>query len=286
MYAETGLIFRYMQSYSPELQQFEEPYKSHNLNDPMSDLIQASNIYEYDLDLGGEGDLFKAPEPIMEEPISAVDPLYEALMMISCDEGNIVTSQQGLGLSDLDSFLSEQQLLDKALYECEHELMMESSIKSPLSEVFDIKNITVVAKIDGELTEVLDSEAATDAPIQKSASSGNLNYTDMAQHEALMIQNFPEFPQLDLGAVYGMRRAFSEGDIQTLGTQNMGLVQSPLDRIIVSCISEDRREKLSRYRNKKRRRNFGPKIKYACRKALADNQPRIRGRFAKTLERR
>ncbi|XP_010537093.1 PREDICTED: uncharacterized protein LOC104811921 isoform X4 [Tarenaya hassleriana] len=150
----------------------------------------------------------------MEEPISAVDPLYEALMMISCDEGNIVTSQQGLGLSDLDSFLSEQQLLDKALYECEHELMMESSIKSPLSEVFDIKNITVVAKIDGELTEVLDSEAATDAPIQKSASSGNLNYTDMAQHEALMIQNFPEFPQLDLGAVYGMRRAFSEGDIQ------------------------------------------------------------------------
>lgn len=43
-------------------------------------------------------------------------------------------------------------------------------------------------------------------------------------------------------------------------------------------------EKLSRYRIKKAKRNFGRKIKYACRKALAENQPRIRGRFAKTEE--
>ncbi|CAA6661121.1 unnamed protein product [Spirodela intermedia] len=47
---------------------------------------------------------------------------------------------------------------------------------------------------------------------------------------------------------------------------------------------EDRMQKLSRYRKKKTKRNFCRKIKYACRKALADSQPRIRGRFAKTEE--
>lgn len=56
--------------------------------------------------------------------------------------------------------------------------------------------------------------------------------------------------------------------IQTLGTRNVGLVQSQLDRIIISCTSQDRREKLSRYKNKKSRRNFGRKIKVKTRKML------------------
>ncbi|KAL5555372.1 hypothetical protein UlMin_037608 [Ulmus minor] len=46
----------------------------------------------------------------------------------------------------------------------------------------------------------------------------------------------------------------------------------------------ERKEKLPRYRNKKTKRNFGRKIKHACRKALTDSQPRIHGRFAKTEE--
>lgn len=95
------------------------------------------------------------------------------------------------------------------------------------------------------------------------------------------------------------------------------MIHSPLHPPVFSnCTSEERLEKLSRYRNKKTKRNFGRKIKvmknrqlcfnsnnekvfntnyekliiicsrfqYACRKALADSQPRIRGRFAKTDE--
>ncbi|KAF8114858.1 hypothetical protein N665_0033s0048 [Sinapis alba] len=281
MYADSGLMLGYMQNCSPDIQQFEDLFKSYKLSDAEMNnaFAESSNMHEYDI--GEEGDLFKAPDPILEEPISAVDPLSAALTMISCGQD----SSQGLcELPDLDlgSLQSGQQLLDKAFYECEQDLMMKSAMESTFSDVLDIKNVSDVSdtKNVSVVTAINENQ-----DMQKSISSGNLSCMDwsQAQQEAVAIQNFPDFAQLDFGSVYGMRRAFSEGDIQKLGT---GLAQSPLDRIIVSCTSEDRREKLSRYRNKKSRRNFGRKIKYACRKALADSQPRIRGRFAKTEERK
>ncbi|KAM5553343.1 cell wall protein DAN4-like [Rosa sericea] len=44
---------------------------------------------------------------------------------------------------------------------------------------------------------------------------------------------------------------------------------------------EERKEKIHRYMKKRNERNFTKKIKYACRKTLADSRPRVRGRFAK-----
>ncbi|KAL0734594.1 hypothetical protein Bca4012_010804 [Brassica carinata] len=290
MYADSGLMLRYMQNCSPDIQQFEDLFKSYKLSDAEMNnaFAESSNLHEYDI--GEEGDLFKAPDPILEGPILAVDPLSAALTMISCGEDS---SQGFCELPDLDlgSLQSGQQLLDKAFYECEQDLMMKSAMESSFSDVLDIKNIPDVQDIKN-VSDVLDIKNPSvvtaineNQDMQKSISSGNLSSMDwsQAQQEAVVIQNFPDFAQLDFSSDYGMRRAFSEGDIQKLGT---GLAQSPLDRIIVSCTSEDRREKLSRYRNKKSRRNFGRKIKYACRKALADSQPRIRGRFAKTEERK
>ncbi|KVH90028.1 CCT domain-containing protein [Cynara cardunculus var. scolymus] len=48
--------------------------------------------------------------------------------------------------------------------------------------------------------------------------------------------------------------------------------------------AEERKEKILRYRAKRTQRNFNKTIKYACRKTLADNRPRIRGRFARNDE--
>ncbi|KAK4759145.1 hypothetical protein SAY87_020446 [Trapa incisa] len=50
------------------------------------------------------------------------------------------------------------------------------------------------------------------------------------------------------------------------------------------CSPKERKEKIERYRIKKHKRNFNKKIKYACRKTLADSRPRIRGRFARNDE--
>ncbi|XP_010934242.3 uncharacterized protein [Elaeis guineensis] len=47
---------------------------------------------------------------------------------------------------------------------------------------------------------------------------------------------------------------------------------------------EERKEKIHRYMKKRNERNFSKKIKYACRKTLADSRPRVRGRFAKNDE--
>ncbi|KAE8694325.1 PLAC8 family protein [Hibiscus syriacus] len=46
----------------------------------------------------------------------------------------------------------------------------------------------------------------------------------------------------------------------------------------------ERQERISKYRAKRNRRNFNKTIKYACRKTVADNLPRIRGRFARNDE--
>ncbi|KAH6765607.1 hypothetical protein C2S52_016590 [Perilla frutescens var. hirtella] len=48
---------------------------------------------------------------------------------------------------------------------------------------------------------------------------------------------------------------------------------------------EEKKERIERYRSKRNLRNFNKKIKYECRKTLADSRPRVRGRFARNDER-
>ncbi|GLJ23967.1 hypothetical protein SUGI_0455600 [Cryptomeria japonica] len=89
-----------------------------------------------------------------------------------------------------------------------------------------------------------------------------------------------------------MRRVCSAGDIQTLNGIHMSHGStSPLTPDNLSTeeagfkigrySAEERKERIHRYRMKRSERNFNKKIKYACRKTLADSRPRIRGRFAR-----
>ncbi|KAE8733776.1 histone H4-like [Hibiscus syriacus] len=47
---------------------------------------------------------------------------------------------------------------------------------------------------------------------------------------------------------------------------------------------QEKKQRIQRYRFKRNLRNFNKKIKYACRKTLADSRPRIRGRFIRNKE--
>ncbi|KAJ9679836.1 hypothetical protein PVL29_021675 [Vitis rotundifolia] len=204
MYAEAGLLYPYFQCFSQELQQLEEFCFSQKTNASMSHLAQMSTILEYDL--GAEGDLFKAPEPIIEEPVMGLDPMTAAMSMIPCGED--VISPQGLKVSDIESIQSEQ-LLSEVFYECKKDLLAKTVIESPLSEALDIK--IPVARM-GE-TQAAEEKALYEGLFQKSVSSGCLSSMEWVNGTA-MRPNFLDFPGMDFGAAYGMRRAFSDGDIK------------------------------------------------------------------------
>ncbi|XP_057783556.1 zinc finger protein CONSTANS-LIKE 10-like isoform X2 [Salvia miltiorrhiza] len=91
----------------------------------------------------------------------------------------------------------------------------------------------------------------------------------------------------------------STADLQTLSTsESQHMVNGSPSTTLASEISsledptfkvgkisaEERKRKIHRYLKKRNERNFSKKIKYACRKTLADSRPRVRGRFAKNDE--
>ncbi|KAJ0245111.1 CCT motif family protein [Hirschfeldia incana] len=68
-----------------------------------------------------------------------------------------------------------------------------------------------------------------------------------------------------------------------LGKEITGLDDLSFNKVS-KLSAEQRKEKIHRYMKKRNERNFSKKIKYACRKTLADSRPRVRGRFAKNDE--
>ncbi|XP_010266521.1 PREDICTED: uncharacterized protein LOC104604011 [Nelumbo nucifera] len=276
MYADFGVadLFPYFQGFSLEVEPLEEFCGFQKNNASTSNLIQTFTISEYDL--GGEGDLFKAPEPIIEEPEMALDPITAAVSVISSGEN--VMSYQIIKDTDMESIQGEH-LLSEVFYGCKNALMAKSAISSP--EVSDIKFPSMLME-DVPIAEK--DQLVMEGPIEKTFSSECLSSMEWTNCGAIR-PNFLDF-QVDFDDAYGIRRAFSEGDIQTLGDGNMNFIHSHFKRpfTIGNYTIEERMQRLSRYRKKKMKRNFGRKIKYACRKALADSQPRVRGRFARTEE--
>ncbi|XP_019180551.1 PREDICTED: uncharacterized protein LOC109175683 isoform X2 [Ipomoea nil] len=106
--------------------------------------------------------------------------------------------------------------------------------------------------------------------------------------------------QVDNGRLFcpdTISRAYNfSNDLQAVSSESQHLSTStPLASEITSLEDstfkvgklsvEQRKEKIHRYLKKRNERNFSKKIKYACRKTLADSRPRVRGRFAKNDER-
>ncbi|KAH9603612.1 hypothetical protein KSS87_015988 [Heliosperma pusillum] len=226
MYAETGLMFPYFQNFSHEIQSLEEFCYSQKPSASLDSIITTSAISDYDL--GCEGDLFKAPELIIEEPMEQLDPIMTAALgMMSC--GDDVMQPSGLKISDMQSMQNEQLFCD-AFDGCRKELLEKTSLETAVSDIHDV-NFPLMMTNEVHIDE---NKMFPDVPFTKSDSSESLNSVEWASG-ATVRSNCLDFPEMDFPGSYGMRRAFSEGD-----------------------------------------------IKYACRKALADSQPRVRGRFAKT----
>ncbi|KAI3469834.1 hypothetical protein Pfo_026497 [Paulownia fortunei] len=128
------------------------------------------------------------------------------------------------------------------------------------------------------------------------AGSGGLMLGTDLSHQELEFQG-------DNGGLFlpdTMPRVFNcSNELQALSSESQHLVHggtstTPLASEISSLEDptfkvgklsvEERKRKIHRYMKKRNERNFSKKIKYACRKTLADSRPRVRGRFAKNDE--
>ncbi|URD92462.1 CCT motif [Musa troglodytarum] len=86
-----------------------------------------------------------------------------------------------------------------------------------------------------------------------------------------------------------VRRVFSTGDLQRLtgmvvSGENHNQEGGEIAAKAARYKPEERKERIVRYRSRRKHRNFHKKITYACRKTLADSRPRVRGRFARNGE--
>eukprot|EP01018_Ginkgo_biloba_P023812 Gb_17446 [translate_table: standard] len=110
-----------------------------------------------------------------------------------------------------------------------------------------------------------------------------MHYSSMQGRPSFQL---PDFQGLNMRPpLASMRRVYSTGDIK----MGHGLTSSLEPKCstfeetefkIGNYTLEERKQCIHRYRKKRTKRNFNKKIKYACRKSLAENQPRVRGRFA------
>ena len=148
--------------------------------------MQISTISDYDL--GGEGDLFKAPKPIIEQPLVALDHMTSAMSMIMC--GEEVFSHESLQSDDFTS---------NPFFEYKDILANETS--SPL-EVLNCEFPTIKDNIEENFHP---SEKIT-----KSASSISLSSVDGAQIRPSCVI----FDETALKKIHGMQRVFSEGYIK------------------------------------------------------------------------
>ncbi|KAL2332082.1 hypothetical protein Fmac_019663 [Flemingia macrophylla] len=121
--------------------------------------------------------------------------------------------------------------------------------------------------------------------IQRSVSAHSFNYKS-GTHHPLLAEFLEDTP---------VRRVCSTGDLHRINrVQHNHHTDTPLSSessMIIEGMSracryspEEKKVRIERYRNKRNQRNFNKKIKYACRKTLADSRPRIRGRFARNDE--
>ena len=180
-------------------------------------LVQPSMVSEYDL--GGEGDLFKAPEAIIEEPLLSLDAVAAAFSMMTGNESAMEQTIKDAGISTIQN----DPLLSEVLYECEKELMEMSAIEETISELMDVKiPMLQVEEIPSQAEQVLiqtqlpamekEKQGVPECSLQKSVSSGCLNSADWMNGPVR--PNFLDFQGLDFEAAFGLRRAYSEGDIQ------------------------------------------------------------------------
>ncbi|KAJ7556998.1 hypothetical protein O6H91_05G107700 [Diphasiastrum complanatum] len=161
--------------------------------------------------------------------------------------------------------------------------------KSPSSH-----NLGQLTPMDSRQLTPMDSRPEVPSSSINTSNSSSSNLLSDAVESAQSQRS--DFQGVNLRSIIpAMRRVYSAGDIETLnGVQLSAGRISPLSPAyrgqdegglkVGRYNSKERKIRITRYRQKRLQRNFDKKIKYACRKTLADSRPRVRGRFTKNYD--
>ncbi|KAL6660239.1 hypothetical protein ACP70R_002361 [Stipagrostis hirtigluma subsp. patula] len=158
--------------------------------------------------------------------------------------------------------------LDGALYQQTGAILPGCSAEAPQGGFFNsARNSSSGMVMIGEYQKMMEGEELTRTYSDEDSMQGALNNT----------------AEMQVGGNNQHLINGCDGSPQTVPpTEASGLEDSTFK---VNRLSpEERKEKIHRYIKKRNERNFSKKIKYACRKTLADSRPRVRGRFAKNDE--
>ncbi|KAH7685891.1 hypothetical protein IHE45_04G069000, partial [Dioscorea alata] len=214
MYTHPGLLLAFSQGFSQDLLSSHYPFFSlpHDqllpINNPnlseflQGSIVQSSAVLEYDL--GGEGDLFKAPEPIIGESVLALDPIASGMPLIS-DVDDVITAET-IQIADVESIQIEH--LDDIINECKKVFLGKSLTEETIPEH------EVAQQIDEEDSEKAKSRIIAEGQTQKSVSSGSLKSMEWINACCNRRPNFLNYQGLDFEAAFGMRRPISEEALQ------------------------------------------------------------------------
>ncbi|KAK9863322.1 hypothetical protein WJX84_010512 [Apatococcus fuscideae] len=88
---------------------------------------------------------------------------------------------------------------------------------------------------------------------------------------------------VELRSLASLPRSHSEVDLREQEESALAELTTPEGHTykVGRLSNEERAQKILKYRQKRHERNFNKRIKYQCRKTLADSRPRVRGRFAR-----
>ncbi|XP_073131099.1 uncharacterized protein [Henckelia pumila] len=206
MYADTGLMFPSMLNFPQQFGCSHRPNASWGTPCTVNPTLTISDYY-----LGGAGDLFSAPEPVIEVPSMSLDPMNVSISVISALDDSV--PPQPFVVANNESSIENGQLLDKVFYECERDLLEKEAIEASLSEIPIVVNIPVM---EHEAKAIANEELFAGNLLQESAASSCLLSRESVR-EAPPRLNFLDPPVIDFDAACGIRRTFSEGDVKDRG---------------------------------------------------------------------
>lgn len=84
----------------------------------------------------------------------------------------------------------------------------------------------------------------------------------------------------------GKKRALEDSDEETSDSDSKSEADAEKERLERTAEQRKKRrmEALARFRSKRANRSFTKKVRYECRKQLADSRPRVKGRFVRKVE--